>query len=340
MSENIWRTGEYMLHILLTILKIILIIIGVVLGIVLALLLLLLFCPVRYKAEAQKSKEAQWKQTEIEAKVGWLSWLISFQIRFCDGKLEKKIKILGISLEKIKKGIQFVKSKKNKKKKKTQTNTVKKKEKKSLESKNAAGAKKKLSDQPARIETQIEKEPEKNLEKKPVEEQRKDEASQEISKKKRFQAIREKIQKLVKLPSILCEKLRNITSTIRRICDKISWFKNLLEHPRVQEWLSFVKTEVMKLLKHILPNKAKGYLIFGSEDPYITGSVLAVLGMTMPFHKNTVTVTPVFENENILEGNLAMKGRIYGFVLVLAAVKIYFHKNTKYIIRRWKNKEA
>ena len=73
--------------------------------------------------------------------------------------------------------------------------------------------------------------------------------------------------------------------------------------------------------------------------PAITGTVLAVLGMTIPFHKNKVKVTPLFEEENQLTGNVSLKGRIYGIVLVKAVLEIYLNKNIKYVIRQWKHKE-
>ena len=42
--------------------------------------------------------------------------------------------------------------------------------------------------------------------------------------------------------------------------------------------------------------------------------------------------------ESILEGNISMKGRIYGVFLIKTALKLYFNKNIKYVIRRWKHK--
>ena len=85
------------------------------------------------------------------------------------------------------------------------------------------------------------------------------------------------------------------------------------------------------LLKHIFPTRIEGQVTFSFEDPALTGAALAVLGMTIPFHKNS---------ENYLYGNIRAKGRIYGFVPVRAAVSIYFNKNIKYVIKRWKTRRA
>lgn len=47
----------------------------------------------------------------------------------------------------------------------------------------------------------------------------------------------------------------------------------------------------------------------------------------------------LFEEMNQLTGNVFLKGRIYGIVLIKAAIEIYFNKNIKYVINRWKHKE-
>ncbi|MFR0072952.1 MAG: DUF2953 domain-containing protein [Blautia caecimuris] len=83
----------------------------------------------------------------------------------------------------------------------------------------------------------------------------------------------------------------------------------------------------------------RGQLTFGSSDPSVTGTVLAVLGMTIPLHKNCIAVTPLFEDRNVILGNIQIKGRIYGVVLCKnCSGDLYFNKNIKYIIRRWKHK--
>ena len=68
---------------------------------------------------------------------------------------------------------------------------------------------------------------------------------------------------------------------------------------------------------------------------------MALLGMFLPLHKNCIQIMPIFQTDrNILEGNVEMKGRIYGIVLVKTAAEIYFNKNVKYMINRWKHKEV
>ena len=135
------------------------------------------------------------------------------------------------------------------------------------------------------------------------------------------------------------DTIRNIALKIREVYDKIDWWKELIQHPRVKAGIAHIKKEAKLLLRHVLPRKTEGYVTFGSEDPSVTGAVLAVLGMTMPLHKNCVEIQPVFESRNLLEGKVKIKGRIYGIIPLVILIRLYFDKNIKYIISRWKNKE-
>ncbi|MDO4337592.1 MAG: DUF2953 domain-containing protein [Eubacteriales bacterium] len=151
----------------------------------------------------------------------------------------------------------------------------------------------------------------------------------------RIYGFLEKLKELKKIP----ETFRKIALTIRGVYAKIDWWKQFLTHPRTKEALSLVRGTLVKLLRHVFPTRIDGKLTFGSEDPSVTGTVLALFGVTMPLHKNCIEICPVFEGTNILKGNIRLKGRIYGVVLLKAAVQIYFNKNIKYVINRWKHKE-
>ena len=127
------------------------------------------------------------------------------------------------------------------------------------------------------------------------------------------------------------EKMQSLALTIRNFCDKINWWKEFLDHPRTREALSFLWKNAKKLIYHVLPTRITGKITFGNEDPAVTGMVLAVLGMTIPFHKNKIEAAPLFDDENVLEGEILLKGRIYGIVVLTTAAKLYFNK--KYKIR-------
>ena len=160
------------------------------------------------------------------------------------------------------------------------------------------------------------------------------------SLKKRQFFIKRIYDRIRNIFQLIRTKLQNIRRIFGKIKKNVSWWKAFIEHPRVTAARKLVWKHGKFLLKHIFPTRIEGQVTFSFEDPALTGAALAVLGMTIPFHKNCIQINPRFDSENYLYGNIRAKGRIYGFVPVRAAVSIYFNKNIKYVIKRWKTRRA
>lgn len=314
-----------MLHILWMLLKIILIVLGIILGLVVLALLLVLFCPVRYRAEAEKGSEPL-KQARVTLSVSWIFHGIWLRLFLREGNFRQDVRILGIPVAKL-----------LTKKKKAPAMESEEKEQEELPEPEE------ISEQ-ADIE-ETDREEESFLKEDLLEEEPREPAdTAEETKGGGFRNLWNKIasfwEKLREIPRRIMDGIRKFALTLRNSYDKIDWWKAFLSHPRTQEALALVKTETAGILRHVFPTRIWGRVTFGSEDPSVTGTVLAALGITMPFHKNCIEIDPVFDGTNILEGNVQLKGRIYGCVLLKAAVEIYFNKNVKYVIRRWKHKEG
>lgn len=330
-----------MLHILWILIKFILIILGILLGLALLAVLLLLFCPVRYQARAVK-ETGSFKKTELEARITWLFHVIG--VRFCFHNGEGKLVILffGVSLETIKGWLKKLKGGRRK-------NSVSQTSR-SKASQPEAHAAENFQDHAPKTEAVL-------LENNTAEPQtgkpsaeKQEENIKSASKSGLITRIWEILSKIIRFPGNLwnkvisiikgiIEKIKNIKKTISGITDKLGWWKEFLTNERTKAAISLIWKDVKGLLHHVLPTKLEGDVTFGCDDPAITGTVLAVLGMTFPFHKNRIHVNPLFDGENQLTGNVFLKGRIYGIVLIKAAIEIYFNKNIKYVINRWKHKE-
>lgn len=330
-----------MLHILWILIKFILIILGILLGLALLAVLLLLFCPVRYQARAVK-ETGSFKETELEARITWLFHVIG--VRFCFHNGEGKLVILffGVSLETIKGWLKKLKGGRRK-------NSVSQTSR-SKASQPEAHAAENFQDHAPKTEAVL-------LENNTAEPQtgkpsaeKQEENIKSASKSGLITRIWEILSKIIRFPGNLwnkvisiikgiIEKIKNIKKTISGITDKLGWWKEFLTNERTKAAISLIWKDVKGLLHHVLPTKLEGDVTFGCDDPAITGTVLAVLGMTFPFHKNRIHVNSLFDGENQLTGNVFLKGRIYGIVLIKAAIEIYFNKNIKYVINRWKHKE-
>ncbi len=299
-----------MLHILWLIIKWILIILGIVFGLLLLAVFLVLFCPVRYRIKAYKPEEGGKETVEVSAGISWLFRGIVFNVFYENGQLKKALRIFGISFEKFRR----------KKKKSGQLKEERRKEQEAL---------------PEKQDNYV-KECEKPYSDIRIEEQKEGKEVPQMKKKKPG-LLKKIVGKIKSIPF----KIRKIRLTIQKTCVKIEWWKSFFSNTKVREGITVFWKDIKKLLRHISPVKVEGMVRFGCEDPSVTGKVTAFLGMCIPFSKNCIQVIPVFQTEqNILEGNVKIKGRLYGVVLLKTAVKIFFDKNIKYVISQWKRKEV
>lgn len=307
-----------MLHILWMLIKWILILGGILLGLVLALLLLLLFCPVRYRGQMCK-KGNSFRESEIWLQGSWLFGGVSFQAEKKEDGISKEFRLFGIPVLSLMERHRKRKTEAAEKRNRNETfESVCPQKSPVLE---ASGTER----EPVSGESS-------------VPEAEREEISPEKTNK--IAELREKLNSVWSRLKDIPAMCRKISLTIRNICDKIEWWKSFFEDPGTKAGITFAKVRAWKLLKHVFPKRISGQIRFASEDPSVTGAVLAVLGMTMPLHQNRIEILPIFENRNFLEGDVKMKGRIYGVVPAKILLEIYFNKDIKYMFRKWKHKEV
>lgn len=277
-----------MLHILFLILKIIGIVLLVLLGIILLLIGTVLFVPVRYRIKAETTNGID--DLKMHAKATWILYLATATADYQNKELKWQARI----------GWKKFSS-----------------EMEEPEEESGDGKKWEKSDDPMD---------------EPVKEQK--ETSYEESKKSAEKsATKEKVsKKQAKKKQSFIEKIK---CTIKRICDKIKKIWEMKE--KIVEFLTDeihlaafnrLKKELFTFVKRIKPDKLKGYVRFGLDEPYNTGRVLAVLSALYPFYGDNIQIYPEFEKE-ILEGDVFIKGRIHLISLGIAVWKLYFDKNIK-----------
>ena len=287
------------IHIMLGILKVVGILLLIVLGILLLAVLAALFCPVTYSAMGSRDAETY----EGHVRIGWLFRLISFTFTFgSEREGDFCIRIFGIPL--------------NRKKKKAS--------KKSLQ------ASRKEEFKPA--------EPEKTVEKK-TEQEHGEKTEKEAERKIETDSVLQKLQEFLKqipgIPKKFLDVLKKISLTVHHICDKINQIKEFLESERFARLKALFFQEGKRTICHIRPRKIKGHIKIGTGDPYRTGQLLAVAGIFFPVYGEHITIEPYFE-QKILEGNMSVKGRIYGNFFVRLAWRLFRDSDIRFMIKKIK----
>ena len=65
------------------------------------------------------------------------------------------------------------------------------------------------------------------------------------------------------------------------------------------------------------------------------GQILSIYGILFPIIHDKITINHVYDRE-VIEGDLFIKGRITVFILIMAAIKIYFNRDYKRMIKIFK----
>ena len=307
------------LHMILTVLKVIGIFLLVVLGLVLFVLLSALFVPVCYRMWGKRTATV----LEGKASVSWLFGLIRLSVGYVDSQSKLELYLFGIPLLALKDRINRWRKKRRKPGKRMRQG-------KSSDTKPADQMRK--DNQAVQVKEPAEKPVQDQVDSDSIEQE--PDTAAVI-----FQKIKEILLKIWRFPGRVLERIRKSRLTFRQFCDKIKKWYRFLQMDDTKQALIFLKGKGFLVLRHMLPVKIQGNLHFGFEDPSITGQVLAVAGMVYPLYGKTFRILPDFEQQ-ILEGEVNLKGRVFGGYLLLQAWQIYRCKEIRRTYQRFQHKEA
>lgn len=149
---------------------------------------------------------------------------------------------------------------------------------------------------------------------------------------------------LNKIKDCIISPFRKLKFSFQRICAKM---KELTE--KKDRFLKFWNDEVNKktfslvigqckrLIKHIRPQKVKGRIAFGFDDPYTTGQVLMYAGPLLGWYHKWLNLEPYFDRQ-VLEGEIAFKGRIRAAAVLMIGFKVYRDRNFRKLLKAFQER--
>ena len=108
--------------------------------------------------------------------------------------------------------------------------------------------------------------------------------------------------------------------------------KRFATDDRTKAARSLAWSQLKGFLVKLLPNKVRGDLRFGTDDPALTGEILGGISIFYPLFMDNVKVVPDFQ-ETVLEGELYLKGRIRLLTVAQIAWRLYRDKNVRFVYR-------
>lgn len=239
------------------------------------------------------------QKTQVKAGASFLFPLLSVRLEYME-KMRYAVRIFGISL---------LSSEKSPKE-----NRKKSKSKKEKQKKNKSG-----------------KKPERKK-KKGIKSETKENFQKTETKEKSRSGFFEKIKSKIK-------KIRNTIGSIRQKLGRLLRQKDelvqFLKKPETKQAIAVVWQNLKRLLKHILPRKINGYVAYGADNPATTGQVIGLISALYAKTGKLLELRPNFE-EKQLEADVAFKGRIQLFTLLLIAGKVFFNKELRQAVKEVK----
>lgn len=298
-----------MISILLTIIKIIGIVLLCVFLLLVTVLFLVLFVPVRYQIRGCREEEDE-APVRAAVKITWLLHVINVAFRYPE-EAYIKVRVFCFTVFSTRKGPETV-----------------------SEEKEALAGKQGRT-----------KETKPRAEEKPAGEEDREIPENKLDEKADIPEMEEPI-KISGFLKKLFEILKNIKYTISQICDKIKhmikntgYYIKILKSDTFRRAWSLCSREALGLLKTILPRKLTADFTIGTGDPASTAQILSIEGILYPLVGNRISITPDFEH-SIVEGSFFIKGKITVCRLLLIAVKVYFNRDLRRVIRLFKKEAA
>lgn len=116
------------------------------------------------------------------------------------------------------------------------------------------------------------------------------------------------------------EKIKRLTAKIKKI----------LKDDSCKDALNKIKTELINLLKAIMPYKLYLKAEFSAGSPDKTGMVLGILAMFPIGYRNKWKIRPDFEREEIyIDSEFDIKGRIFLYKILVIAIRVLVDKNCR-----------
>ena len=347
-----------MLHILLLVLKIIGITLGILIGIIILAVCLALFVPLHYRIEIERNEGEGNPPIEATAKVTWLLHFVNMRLMF-SSDLKLRLRVLFFTIFRLpakekKKGSGKKSKKKNKendydrksghkdKKRRSDRKSEQRDKEKVSGSESEQGTEEKISEKNSdqqyknKAEGKIENNPQ-NILRTDNADDNTDNLDEENSEQKL--SLKEKLIKI-------WEFFQNIWYTIKGLCDRIKWilenieyYLDIIKGDIFKSSFALCKDELCSIFSYIRPRTFKLDMVIGTGDPASTGQALAYYySILYPFLGPQANVQGDFEQKRI-EGTALIKGKIKLFTFIKAAIRIYFNKDIRKLLKLFKKED-
>lgn len=347
-----------LIHVLLILLKFL----GIFLLFLLGLIFLILAAPIRYSFHFHAGEDASFGG---QIKVTWLLGILYIRGSYIEKIFEYRVRIFGYQILGNQK--EFLEKKQKRERKKQ-----KKRNKKSEKSKNKENVPAPLKQEESRGDDRSAKQDMQPEEKVSPEQDRTCEecrsakqevqpeekvspeqegtceecrsAEQEVRTEESVSPEREEIceecrsaekavEPMEKKPSSTDRFREKTTGRLDSLRKKIHEFREAYQEYHGKQLMDFAKQSIIKILRHVLPRRMRGFIRFGFDDPAVTGIVTGGAALFYPKYRDTLVLEPDFGQE-CFEADCRGRGRIHPGFFLYMGLKALWNPDVRALLKK------
>lgn len=320
-----------MLQIVFFILKLILFLVLAAAAIILAVFLSVLLAPLRYQIETSLHE-----RFSADGRISWLFRLVTCSFSYGEEGLKTKFGILWFHPFQEKEGVESERTEESR-----GSDTLDEEFVTAMENQTEKAEDSEVFPGPTEFSApeQEQKTPVKQKDSFQGKTQSKEETSHvpsgapEREKKRRKGMLQQAAEKAEQIKKCFSLAVRRVRKNILNLKQKKDSLSALLSDEKNKKTFRLLMNEVKRLVRKLFP-KIKGSVAFGVEDPYLMGQLLTVLAVFYPLYGGNLETEAVF-NENVLEGDVSVKGKLCLGTFAVSGLRIWRDKNFRALMKRF-----
>ena len=141
------------------------------------------------------------------------------------------------------------------------------------------------------------------------------------------------VEPMEKKPSSTDRFREKTTGRLDSLRKKIHEFREAYQEYHGKQLMDFAKQSIIKILRHVLPRRMRGFIRFGFDDPAVTGIVTGGAALFYPKYRDTLVLEPDFGQE-CFEADCRGRGRIHPGFFLYMGLKALWNPDVRALLKK------
>ncbi|MBS6722356.1 MAG: DUF2953 domain-containing protein [Clostridiales bacterium] len=141
------------------------------------------------------------------------------------------------------------------------------------------------------------------------------------------------VEPMEKKPSSTDRFREKTTGRLASLRNKVHEFREAYQEYHGKQLMDFAKQSIIKILRHVLPRRMRGFIRFGFDDPAVTGIVTGGAALFYPKYRDTLVLEPDFGQE-CFEADCRGRGRIHPGFFLYMGLKALWNPDVRVLLKK------